>query len=282
MKKQYALEPLTMIDCPPTEMIHIAARTGYDFVSLRLIPMGVPGEFAFYPDDRDLVRATKAALQETGIGVHDIELARILKDVKPSEYVPAMEVGAELGARHLICSAWTDSRKDRNLIIERYAEICDLARPYGLTVNLEFPSFSRLTNLTETADILKAAQRPNCGILIDTLYYHFSRVSLEEISALPRAWFHFLHISDTPGTIPQDREGMIRIARDERLYPGEGCIDFAALDAVLPEMIYAIELPNNRRLQQLGYEEHARRCILAARSCLESKPSEYRIGTVCG
>lgn len=269
VKKQYSLEPLTMIGCPPQEMVRIAARTGYDLVSFRLIPMSVPGEYSFFPHDQAMVRATKNALEQTGIGVHDIELARIVRDVEPSSYVPAMELGAELGAKHLICSAWTDVRNDRAFVIERFAEICDLAKPFDLTVNLEFPSFSRLTDLAEAADIVRTADRPNVGVLIDTLYLHLSRIGLDEVAAIPPEWLHFIHICDAPEDIPGTRDELIRIARDDRLYPGEGCIDFAAIDAVLPEVIYAIELPNQNRLVQYGYDEHARRCLEAAKRCLE-------------
>ena len=274
MKNQYSLEPLTVIGCAPPEMTHIAARAGYDYVSFRLIPMGVPGEVACLPEDKAMIRQTKDALKETGVKVHDLELARILKDVEPVSYVPAMEVAAELGAKHLISSAWTGERDDRDFVVERYAEICDLARPFGLTVSLEFPSFSRLTNLQEAADIVRAAGCANCGILIDTLYFQMSQVSLDEIAALPREWFHFLHICDTHADIPATREGLIHIARDERLYLGEGCIDFASLVKILPGMIYAIELPNLKRVKELGYEDDARRCLDAARHCLDPLAGE--------
>lgn len=269
-KRQYSLEPLTMIGCPPQEMVRIAARTGYDFISLRLIPMSVPGEYSFFPHDQDMVRATRNALNQTGIGVHDIELARITRDIEPATFVPAMELGAGLGARQLICSAWTDVRNDRAFIIERFAEICDLADPFGLTVNLEFPSFSRLTDLTEATDIVRASGCSNAGILIDTLYIHLSRISLDEIAAIPREWLNFIHVCDAPREIPGTRDELISIARDGRLYPGEGCIDFPAIDAVLPEVIYAIELPNQNRLVQYGYDEHARRCLEAAKRCFET------------
>ncbi len=267
MKKQFSLEPLTIISCPPPEMVRIAARSGYDFISFRNIPMGVAGECSFYPDDKAMVQETKAALKETGIGVHDIELARIMRDVDFKSYLPAMEMGAELGAKHLISSAWTDVRIDRNFIIDSYAEICDLAKPFGLTVSLEFPSFSRLTNLQEAADIVKGAGRSNCGILLDTLYIHFSQIGLDEIAALPKEWFQFVHLCDAPAGIPGTRDGLIQIARDARLYPGEGCIDFAAIDNVLSDdVIYSIELPNTKRIEELGFEGHARRCIEAAKN----------------
>jgi len=82
----------------------------------------------------------------------------------------------------------------------------------------------------------------------------------------------FLHIADAPREIPNSREGMVRIARDERLYPGEGDIDIGALVDRLPPVTYSIELPNLKRVAELGFEGHARRCLDAARQCLEARP----------
>ena len=85
----------------------------------------------------------------------------------------------------MIMSAWTTRRDDRNFLVDVYAETCDLAAPYGLTVDLEFPSFSRLRTLDEVLDIVRAADRPNGGILVDTLYLHLSRVDLGELLHVP-------------------------------------------------------------------------------------------------
>ncbi len=269
MRKQFSLAYLTVYGCAPPEMTYIAARTGYDFVSLRLIPLGVPGEKPHLPEDREMMRKTKAALNETGIKVLDLELARILDDVDPRSYLPAMEAAAELGAKHVISSVWTADSTDRNFITDRYGEICDLAKPLGLTVNLEFPTFSRLTNLQDAADIVRSANRSNGGIFIDTLYFHYSGTGLDELEALPREWFNFMHICDASKEIPTGQEAMIHVARDERLYLGEGCIDFSAILNRLPPMPYSIELPNIKRLKQFGYEGHAGRCLETARQCLE-------------
>jgi len=269
MKKRYSLAYLTVYGCAPPEMTYIAARAGYDFVSLRLIPMGVPGEISHLPEDKEMIRRTKAALQETGIGVLDLELARIIEDVDPRSYLPAMETAAELGAKHVISSAWTSDQTDHDFVVERYAEICDLAKPFGLTVDLEFPTFSRLTNLQEAVDVVTAADRSNGGIFIDTLYFLYSKISLKEIEELPRDLFHLMHICDAPEEIPANRNGMVHIARDERLYLGEGCIDFSSIISRLPPIPYSIELPNIKRVKQFGYEGHARRCLESAQQQLE-------------
>jgi sugar phosphate isomerase/epimerase len=101
------------------------------------------------------------------------------------------------------------------------------------------------------------------------LYFHFARVGFEELDALPSGWFHFMHICDTDEDSPISRDQMRHVARDERLYFGEGHINFREILSHLPDMPYAIELPNIARVTELGYEEHARRCLETARLSIE-------------
>jgi sugar phosphate isomerase/epimerase len=240
--------------------------------------MGVPGETPFLPTDTALMRATKTALQETGVQVLDVELARILPDIDPKSYAPAMEAAAEMGARHVISSAWTKDQNDGNFLVERYSEICDLAASFGLTVDLEFPTFSRLTNIREASDIVRASARPNGGILIDTLYFHFSRAALADLKAVPKQWVHFMHICDAPEAIPDSVEGMKHIAREARLYVGEGCIDFAGILAEFPNVPLSIELPNEERVKELGYAGYAARCLETAKAALNGDSGTHRTG----
>lgn len=272
----FSLAHLTLINCTPAELVYVAARAGYDAVSPRLITMNVPGEFEQSPLDRAQIQATKTALATTGLKVLDIELARITEDCNPRDFEAALELGGELGARHMIMSAWTTRRDDRDFLLDVYIETCNLAAPYGLTIDLEFPSFSRLRTLDEVLDIVRAADQPNGGILVDTLYLHLSRVDLGELLHVPQELLHFLHISDCLPGIADTREGMIQLARDARLYPGEGWIDFAGIIERCPPMNYSIELPNRSRVTELGYEEHARRCLVHAKQKFGSARSKRR------
>lgn len=275
-KPLYSLAHLTLIGCTAPELIYIAARAGYDSVSPRFIPMKVPGEFKQSPIDQGQVRATKTALQTTGLKVLDVEIARITEDCDPRSFEPALELGGELGAKRMIMSAWTNDRNDRNFLVDCYSETCDIANQYGITVDLEFPTFSRLRTLDEALDIVRAADRTNSGILVDTLYLHLSRVDIGELLHVPSDLFHFLHISDCLPGIADTREGMIQLARDARLYPGEGWIDFKGIIERMPPVDYSIELPNQSRLAELGFEEHARRCLQHAKRTFGSAQSQRR------
>jgi sugar phosphate isomerase/epimerase len=272
----YSLAHLTLINATAPELVYVAARAGYDAVSPRFIPMHVPGEFTQSPISKAQVQATKTALSTTGLKVLDIELARITEDCDPRSFERALDLGGELGAKRMIMSAWTPTRDDRDFLIDVYGETCDLAEPYGLTVDLEFPSFSRLRTLDEALDIVRAADRPNGGILVDTLYLHLSRVDIGELLHVPYDLLHFLHISDCLPGIADTREGMIQLARDARLYPGEGWIDFAGIIERMPPVDYSIELPNTARVAELGYEEHARRCLQHAKRKFGAVRSQRR------
>jgi sugar phosphate isomerase/epimerase len=93
---------------------------------------------------------------------------------------------------------------------------------------------------------------------------------------VPSELLNFLHISDALPGIADTRQGMIQLARDARLYPGEGCIEFAGIIERMPPLDYSIELPNQSRVTELGFEEHARRCLQHAKRTFGDVRSQRR------
>lgn len=272
MGRQYSLAHLTVLGCPPPEMTYIAARAGYDYVSFRPVALGIPGEPKYLlAEDKPLMQATKRALADTGMKLLDVELARVLPNAKPQDYLPMMEVAAELGGTRVLSSAWTP---DKQYIIDFYAELCQLAKGFNLTVDFEFVTWSAVRTLAEAMEILRAAGQDNCGVMIDTLHFSRSRVTLEEIDAIPAEWIHFLHLCDGPEEIPamDDTEALLQTGRAERLYPGEGGIDLASIVNRLPNVPMSIELPHDARAKEFGYAEHATRCIEKAREYFAAHP----------
>ena len=262
----FSLAHLTMLAVSPPELIEIAARAGYQFVSLRPIPVGAPNE-PLYPfgTDKDLRARTKAALAATGVGLLDIEVARIIKEARPQNYLPAFEAAAELGGRHVLTSAWCD---DRLYIRDFYAELCTLAEPFGLTVDFEFVTWSGVKSLNEAADVVRQSRCSNVGIVIDTLHFDRCHADPRKLTTLPREWFHFAQINDAPVRFSTERDELIRIGRAGRLYLGEGGIDIASILGQLPAIPLSIEIPNPDKLTALGAEQYARLCIETARSYL--------------
>ena len=270
MAQEFSLAHLTVLGCPPPEMTYIAARAGYDYVSIRPIYMGLPGEPNYaLAENREMLAQTKRALAATGVRVHDIELARIFEGVDPKSYLPAMEVAAELGARAVLSSIWSG---ERDYYIEKFAELCDLAKPLGLTVDLEYVPIAAVRNLAQAVDVLTTIQRSNAGLMIDMHHIHRAGDDPAELRSLPREWFHFAHLCDAPAEIPTERQEMIRILREARLYVGEGGIDVARILENIPPCVYSIELPNKVRHEEMGYAEHATRCLETLKAYLAAHP----------
>jgi sugar phosphate isomerase/epimerase len=260
---RFSLAHLTLIDCAPPELTYIAATAGYDYVSFRPILLGLPDEPNYsLGSNRQLMTDTRAALAATGVRVLDIELAKIADGVDVAAYAPALEAGAELGATNVVSSIWTDKR---DFAIDSLGRLCDLAADFGLTINLEFVTFAAVRTLQEALCMINAVNRPNCGVLIDTLHFSRSRVSADELALVPPSWFHMVHLCDAPAEIPTTNEDLIYTARAARLDPGEGGIDLAAIVRRIPNVPYSLEIPNLAREKAVGAQEHARRCLVQAR-----------------
>ena len=240
-------------------------------MSLRPIYMGLPGEPNFaLAENKELLRQTKKALADTGVKLLDIELARICDGVDPKRYLPAMEVAAELGGRHVLSSIWTS---DRNFYIEKFGEVCDLAKQFGLTVELEFVPIACVNDLAGALDVLRSVKRANAGLMIDIHHFHRSRDKVEDLDAVSREWFRFVHLCDAPKEIPTEKDEMTRILREARLYVGEeDGINVASILNRIPEVPYSIELPNLARMKEMGCAEHAFRCIESAKKYLAAHP----------
>jgi sugar phosphate isomerase/epimerase len=260
------------LHCSPPELIEIASRAGYEFVGLRPIPVGARNEPLHpFATDRALFSRTKAALAATGVRLLDIEVARIIKEAKPQDYLPAMDAAAQLGGKHVLSSAWCD---DLAYIQDFFAELCGLAQQFGLTVDLEFVTWSGIRTLNEATELVRASRCANAGIVIDTLHFDRCHADLATLGSLPREWFRFVQICDAPAKYSTERDELIRIGRDARLYLGEGGIDVAGILRRLPAVPLSIEIPNTTKLAALGAEQYARLCIETARSYLAA--SAYR------
>jgi sugar phosphate isomerase/epimerase len=271
--RQFSLAHLTILEARPPELIRIAARSGYDFVGLRLIPLGLPGEAVYAPNDAVLRRDIKAAIDDTGVQVLDVELARIIDGASPDSYLPALEMAAELGARHVLSSIWM---RDRDQAIERFAHLCDVARPLGLTVNLEFVSSTDWNTLEGALDVVTNCGCGNVGIMIDTLHFHRGRIPLDELDRIPATWTNFAHVCDDRLDVPATIEEARRTMREERLYPGEGAVDIGGILRRLPQsVICGIELPHLQRLRELGRDGFARTCLERTKQYFEAADMEH-------
>jgi len=272
MTREYSLAHLTALSLTPPEMVDVAARTGYQYVGLRLNRI-TPTE-VLYPliTDRALMKETKAHLADTDVGVWDIECARMGPDTEPESYLSFLETGAELGALHVLAQL-PDPDFDR--ATDRFGRLCDLAKPLGLDVDLEFVSWTETPDLNRAADVLHAVDRPNARILVDTLHFDRSNSIVADLRQLPPEWFRYAQVCDAPKEKPTTNEGLLYEGRSERLFPGDGGIDVRGILACLSQDIpYALEIPGDSLAAKVGLEEYARRALQSSRQHLDRVAGE--------
>ena len=264
MARKFSLAYLTIPGTNPLDQIRIAAEAGYDFVSLRPIPMHLPNEPLFmFGEDKKLFTDIRSALEEYKIKLMDVELARVRDDLKVEDFERAFAAGAELGATDVLSSIWT---KDKEYAFREFGKICDMAAKYNLRVNLEFVTFSGVPGLDGAMEVLDKVARPNAYLMVDTLHAHRSLVSPQDIARVDRSRFGFIHLCDGPKAIPSlEDPSMIGVAREGRLYIGEGGVDIAGMLRAMPANPISIELPNSVEMAARGAAGHAARCLESAK-----------------
>jgi sugar phosphate isomerase/epimerase len=267
----FSLAHLTVLSLAPPEMVRVAARSGYRHVGLRLIAVtpATPG----YPlmTDRAMMRETKAAMADTGVGVLDIEFVMITPEIDVAALEPFVASGAELGARYVVTAPYDP---DLARLAERFGAIADLAGKFGLGAVLEFFPWTVVPDLVTAVQIVEAAGRANAGILVDTLHFDRSGSTFAQLDQVPSAWLPFAHACDAPAEKPTTNAGLIHTARAERLPPGEGGIDIPAIISHMPAGIpVALEIPMETLTREVGPEEVARRVREAAARVLANVES---------
>lgn len=258
---------LTALPHTPPEVIRFAAAAGCEAAGIRLLP-ATPGGTA-YPlmDDPSMLRETRAVLAHTGLKVLDLEIVRIgaVFDLAPLR--PMFEVGALLGARHLLVAG---DDPDEARLTASYAALCEMAQGYGITADLEFMPWTEVPNLRTARRIVEAVAHPAAGVLVDAIHFARSDSTLDELAALPRQLLHYGQLCDAPVPAPTTTEGLIHDARCARLLPGEGGIDLHAILARLPaDLPLSLEIPHDVRAPAMGYAAWAAAVAEASRRLLQ-------------
>ena len=138
----------------------------------------------------------------------------------------------ELGARLLcLCSNVSpDAIDDRERAARDLAELADLARQHGMRIGYEALAWARwVKDWTAAWDIVRAADRDNLGIVLDSFHICVRGNPIEPIAALPAEKIALVQVADAPALTMDP----LSLSRHYRCYPGQGdypIVDY--LDAV--------------------------------------------------
>jgi sugar phosphate isomerase/epimerase len=262
----FSLAALTALELAPPRLIDVAAACGYGQVGIRLLP-ATPGGVA-YPlmEDEAGLRETIARLDATGVTVADLEVVAFRPDTEIAAFSAFFETGARLGARHILVAAYDP---DLARFADRFAGFCEAAAPYGLTADLEFMPWTSVPDLKTASRIVEQVGKANAGVLVDALHFDRSGSSIADLAGIPAGRLHYWQLCDGPAQRPATSEEMMRAARTERMFPGEGGIDLVSLARAMPaDIAISIEVPTVELGKTVDASTRVRRALDAARGVI--------------
>jgi sugar phosphate isomerase/epimerase len=215
-----ALASGTIANHPLRERLAAAAAAGFVAIGMRNLDYeracATDADVRAMLSCHGLVVSDLQPLMEWGFGG---DAGRRSRDDEETAY----RVAAAIGGEHLIATG-LDPDDPFDVVVERFAALCDRAARQGLRVGLEFLPWTAIGSPGAAWSIVRAADRPNAGLVVDP--WHIYRGGLDETSllGLPGDRVVAVHLDDggSPSGDP------VEDTRRRRLLPGEGIFPLAA------------------------------------------------------
>lgn len=241
--RDLVLAHLTLPHLLPPDFISIAAETGFQGVSLRLIPASPPEEeqlpmFGSSP----LLARTIEQMEATGVYVNDIEVLKIVPDIDLAALERVLETAARLQACFLTVVA-PDHVEGR--VADRLAAVAELSASYGLATALECMTFMGIKTLAQGQRVVDLSGRSDVSLIIDPLHLDRAGDSPGNVARLTPERIAWVQLCDA-GARPDvtDTEALIDEARGNRLVPGSGTLPLSEIMAAVPDHVpVSLEVP---------------------------------------
>lgn len=249
----YSLEPLVVPELAGAELVHVAARAGYQCFGTFAHAYGIDQPLNPAVGDAEQRAAMRAAIAETGVRLANLECFNLLPGVDPATFATALEFGADLGAT----SGTAIIRENPSLddALATYQRLCDMAAEHGIRINVEFFTTNQsLSGIDDAAAFVRRAKRANTGLVIDALHLMRTSGGLAGLERIDPEMVGWLQLCDGPLAPPADLKHELR----HRLRPGEGEFPLREIvERCPPGLPLAIESVHNARAAELTPEQRA-------------------------
>ena len=169
------------------------------------------------------------------------------------------------GARHINVGSpgMRGSLPPLATVAGHFGALCDRAARHDLLVAFEFLPWSDIPDAATAWQLIRAADRPNGGILIDTWHYFRGAADPAQVRAIPPERFFLIQFDDADA---QMRGGWMEDTTDRRRLPGEGAFDLTGFIRMLDE--HGVDAPFS--VEILSIEQRAQSVADAARRAHDS------------
>jgi len=159
--------------------------------------------------------------------------ARSLEDLKWK-----VELAQAIGCDRLVAPStgtgqYTDDDYKRG--VDNLREAAEIAKPFGVSLMLEFTRTSRFAGSLPTAlKLVREANHPNVRVMMDTYHFWGGISKFEDLELLRDGELHHLHFEDVPADPPREIQG-----QPNRVFPGEGIAPLRRIVELLKRKQYA-------------------------------------------
>jgi sugar phosphate isomerase/epimerase len=175
-------------------------------------------------------------------------------------------IAGEVGARSISVVELLDGVLEVDEAAEGFARVCDVAADHDLMVCLEFLPWGGVPTLARAVEVVRAADRANGSVLVDSWHLFRSGASVADLAAAPGELVGYVQIDDAP--VQPEAEPYLETMHRRRL-PGDGDFDLVGFVRALAEIGYAgplgVEVISDDFVG-VPVDEVARRCADATRA----------------
>jgi sugar phosphate isomerase/epimerase len=148
-----------------------------------------------------------------------------------------VELAQVIGADRLVTpSGGTGNYKedDYKKGVDNMREAAEIAKPFGVTLMLEFARTSRFAASLPTAlKLVRETNHPNYRVMMDTYHFWGGISKFEDLDLLRDGELHHLHFEDVPAEPIRELQG-----QPDRRFPGEGIVPLRRIVEVLKRKKY--------------------------------------------
>ncbi len=148
------------------------------------------------------------------------------RELSPSRFAgvstdDALRMCEALGVISLSAIATASSDVPVPELAAHFARLCDRAAAFGARVHLEFIPFTIVRTLRTAWDLVRAADRPNGGLVFDTWHFFRGEPQFDVLDTIPGDRIFQVQLDDAR----KEPAGSLREETQHRLLPGDGELD---------------------------------------------------------
>ena len=256
------LAPLTLFRPPPLDLVRYAGEAGYDAVGFQLGLQDMP--VSPLAGDAQFLKEAKALLKRWNLSVMEVSNIVFEPERTFDEGRVLIDFAKQIGASIVQATVW-DDEQDR--VVERLIALADYAKGLDLGITIEYMPYSQCQGFNEAYDLVRASERSNVHVLLDTLHFSRSGGVLADLDRKEASSYSFIQLCDARAKAPAPEDLRYESVYD-RLPLGEGDLELGAiLERVPTDLPVSLEIPC-QRLKDLPLVDQARTHLRIAREFL--------------